>query len=223
MTNVPATTNKGDIMEAVIAKGDLSQLTPQERVQFYRATCESLGLNPLTQPFAFINLNGKLTLYARKDATDQLRNLQHVSIIKLEREKLDGIYMVTATAQMPDGRQDFSIGAVSIEGMKGDALSNSLMKAETKAKRRVTLSICGLGWADESETETIPGAQPVTVDAETGTIHWADKHTDWALKAAQKRSLTTGQVAQMIGDLHAFATPEDAVAALDAKLAEATK
>ena len=33
------------------------------------------------------------------------------------------------------------------------------MKAETKAKRRVTLSICGLGMLDETEVETIPGAR----------------------------------------------------------------
>jgi hypothetical protein len=30
------------------------------------------------------------------------------------------------------------------------------MKAETKAKRRVTLSICGLGMLDESEVESLP-------------------------------------------------------------------
>ena len=35
------------------------------------------------------------------------------------------------------------------------------MKAETKAKRRATLSICGLGLLDESEVETIPGAHAV--------------------------------------------------------------
>src|SRR5574343_296815 len=45
-----------------------------------------------------------------------------------------------------------------------------MMKAETKAKRRVTLSICGLGMLDETETATIQDAKPVTVDAETGEI-----------------------------------------------------
>ena len=34
------------------------------------------------------------------------------------------------------------------------------MKAETKAKRRVTLSIAGLGWLDETELETIPRESP---------------------------------------------------------------
>ncbi len=37
------------------------------------------------------------------------------------------------------------------------------MKAETKAKRRVTLSIVGLGWLDETETDSIPDARPVQV------------------------------------------------------------
>ena len=43
--------------------------------------------------------------------------------------------------------------------LKGDALANALMKCETKAKRRVTLSIAGLGWLDEIELATIPGVQ----------------------------------------------------------------
>jgi len=168
MSSLPTT--RTDAIEAVIAKGDLAQLTPQERVNYYRATCESLGLNPLTKPFEYITLNGKVTLYARKDAADQLRKAQGVSIVKLEREKMDGLYVVTATAQDANGRQDSAIGAVNIEGLKGDALANAMMKAETKAKRRVTLSICGLGWTDESEIESIPNAQAVVVDAETGEI-----------------------------------------------------
>jgi hypothetical protein len=40
----------------------------------------------------------------------------------------------------------------------GEALEIAFLKAETKSKRRVTLSICGLGMLDETEVETIPGA-----------------------------------------------------------------
>ncbi|MDQ3831524.1 MAG: hypothetical protein M3361_19940 [Candidatus Tectomicrobia bacterium] len=53
-------------------------------------------------------------------------------------------------------REDESTGAVSVGNLRGDALANALMKCETKAKRRVTLSIAGLGWLDETEIETIP-------------------------------------------------------------------
>jgi hypothetical protein len=44
------------------------------------------------------------------------------------------------------------------------------MKAETKAKRRVTLSIVGLGWTDESELPGVPRAEivaPETVEPST--------------------------------------------------------
>ncbi len=134
--------------------------------------CQSVGLNPLTKPFEYITLNGKMVLYARKDATDQLRDTRKVSITRLERERIDGVYVVTAYAQALDGRTDSSMGAVNIEGLKGDSLANALMKAETKAKRRVTLSICGLGMLDETETElsTIPDARPARVNVETGEI-----------------------------------------------------
>jgi hypothetical protein len=46
-----------------------------------------------------------------------------------------------------------------------------MLKCVTKSKRRVTLSICGLGWLDESEVAAIPDAQPVAVDMTTGEIN----------------------------------------------------
>jgi len=65
------------------------------------------------------------------------------------------LYIVTAYVEDGKGRQDASTGAVCIKNLKGDDLANAIMKAETKAKRRATLSICGLGILDESETDTI--------------------------------------------------------------------
>lgn len=146
------------VLEKGIVEGNLEGMTPAERLALYTRTCSSLGLNPLTRPFEYIKLNGKLTLYARKDATDQLRFLHTVSVRIIAREVIEGCYVVTASASLPNGRTDESTGAVPIEGLKGDARANALMKCETKAKRRVTLSICGLGFLDESETDSIPGA-----------------------------------------------------------------
>ena len=62
-------------------------------------------------------------------------------------------------------REDVDFGAVSIKGLAGDALVNAKLKAITKAKRRVTLSICGLGFLDETEIDTIPTAQPAAIEA----------------------------------------------------------
>ncbi len=158
------------LLEQVVVQGDLSKLTPEQRVMYYRNVCESLGLNPYTKPFDYIVLNGRLTLYAKRDCTDQLRRLHKISIDITSREKIDDLYIVTARASMPDGRTDESVGTVSLAGLKGDAVANGVMKAETKAKRRVTLSIVGLGWLDESEVSSIGDAQPAGVDLETGEI-----------------------------------------------------
>ena len=170
MTQALAINPNSDVIESVITAGDLSKLNPVQRVNYYTAVCQSVGLNPLTKPFEYITLNGKMVLYARKDATDQLRDIRKVSITRLERERIDSVYVVTAYAQTVDGRTDSSMGAVNIEGLKGDALANALMKSETKAKRRVTLSICGLGMLDETELGTIPDARPANVNLETGEI-----------------------------------------------------
>src|SRR3974390_796692 len=149
------TTGNGDIMEQVIIKGDLAKLTPQERVLYYKAVCASGGFNPLTKPFEFINLNGKMVLYALKGATDQLRELRGVSVEEIQTTRQDDMIIVSAKVRDKAGRTDADVGAVYVGGLKGEALANALMKAETKAKRRVTLSICGLGLLDETEVETV--------------------------------------------------------------------
>lgn len=155
-----------DLQEKVLLGGDLSKLQPAERLSYYRSVCDSLGLNPLTRPFEYITLNGRLVLYARKDCTEQLRTNRGISVKILSREVVEGTYVVTAQATETiahHARTDESIGAVSIANLQGEAKANAMMKAETKAKRRVTLSICGLGMLDETEIETIPQVAKATV------------------------------------------------------------
>ncbi len=156
-----ATRDAAALMERVLLTGDLAKLTPQDRLRYYMEVCDSLGLNWRTRPFEYLVLNGRMLLYARKDATDQLRALRAISVTILARERVDDLYVVTARATTPDGRTDEAIGAISLMGLKGEALANALMKCESKAKRRVTLSICGLGMSDETEVDAIPGAKVI--------------------------------------------------------------
>jgi hypothetical protein len=151
------------IVAQVLLSGDLERLSDQQRMAYCTRVCESLGLNPLTQPFAFIRLNGKLVMYAKKDATEQLRKIHGVSITSVTSQRVEDVFVVTATATDRSGRTDASTGAVAIGNLKGEPLANGLMKAETKAKRRVTLSICGLGILDETEVESVP--PPMVVEA----------------------------------------------------------
>jgi len=151
-----------DVIAKVLLGGDLAQLTSQQKISYYRSVCESLGLNPLTKPFEYIRLSGREVLYATRNCTDQLRHAHRISVTITAREVIEDCYVVTARAAFPDGRHDESIGAVPIAGLKGESRSNAMMKAETKAKRRVTLSLVGLSTLDESEVDSIPGAQVVT-------------------------------------------------------------
>ncbi len=157
-----------EVMESVLIKGDLSKLTPEERNSYYTAVCKSVGLNPLTKPLEYITLNGKLRLYALKDCTDQLRSIHGISVTELMESEREGVFIVKAKVANAQGRTDVSTGAVNIAGMKGEMLANALMKAETKAKRRATLSICGLGLLDETEVEDVPASQkaPLARDSE---------------------------------------------------------
>lgn len=150
----PKTTAR--VVESMVLRGDISALSPEERAKFYLQMCEAMGLTAATQPFAILRLNGKEILYPTRGATDQL-----AAIHRLNREIVDGprvidvagtkmIYAV-CRATHPNGRVETAVATVPVS----DPL-NGLMKAETKAKRRATLSILGLGMLDETEIETIP-------------------------------------------------------------------
>lgn len=160
MNTAVTKTQQSALIEQVLISGDLSKLDPPQRVQYYNQVCDSLGLNPLTTPFSYITLNNKLTLYALRGCTDQLRTIHNISVDEMIESERDGVCIVTVKVRNAAGRTDMAKGAVHIANLKGEALANAIMKAETKAKRRATLSICGLGLLDETEVETIPNARP---------------------------------------------------------------
>jgi hypothetical protein len=197
-----------DVVSKVLLGGDLAQLTAQQKISYYRSVCESLGLNPLTKPFEYIRLSGREVLYATRNCTDQLRHRYNISVQITSREDVAGCYIVTARASFPDGRHDESIGAVPIETLKGEARSNALMKCETKAKRRVTLSLVGLSTLDESEVESIPGAQPVTspdIPQELGSMPPVDPPAS----ASRGTRDVPQQAPAVAGDVEAAAAPAD--------------
>ena len=146
-------------IEDVLIRGDLSKLTEQQRTEYYMRICQSIGLNPMTQPFQYLTLNGKLVLYARRDCADQLRKINGISIEIVSQEKADGLLTIHVRAKDMHGRTDEDLGVVAFsEALKGEVAANAILKAVTKAKRRVTLSISGLGFLDETEVADIPEA-----------------------------------------------------------------
>jgi len=78
----------------------------------------------------------------------------------------------------------------------------------------------------DAEPEAAHEAKPEPEQAQ----HWSERPHNgqntgawWVTQAATKRSLSTGQVANMVGALTQYDTPEAAVAALEAALAKAVR
>lgn len=156
-----------ETLNALVLGGDLSKLTPNQKVEYYRGFCARIGLDPATHPFKLMTFQGKQVLYCDRGGTAQLNKLHVVSHKIMERRTEGEIYSVVANASIPNGQQTESTGAVSLAGLKGEALANAIMKAETKAKRRATLDLLGLGMLDESELGSLPDVQTATVVSST--------------------------------------------------------
>ena len=171
-------------LEEILINGEISSLSEAQRVEYVGALCKSLGLNPLLRPFQFIKFDGKVQLYATRTCAEQLREAKRLSIPTIEVKK-EGDYLYCDVTILDDtGRQDTETACIwlkqvkkvwneasrkmeivkqngqpVIEDLSGADYANARMKVVTKAKRRATLAFAGLGILDESEIETVEGAQ----------------------------------------------------------------
>ncbi len=173
-----------EAVEQLLATGDLKQLTTAQRITYYKARCAAANLDPRCRPFEFIEMKAregsapKLVLYAKKECAEQLNGLHGIShaISGSVMNEKEGLYEVTVQASMNGGRTTFDMGVVNVKGLSGELLANAKMKAVTKAKRRATLSLCGLGDViDESELDTVgsvrecnEGGNPKAIDNQSG-------------------------------------------------------
>ena len=161
--------NKSQELEKIILNSDLSSLSGEQRVNFYYQVCDQYGLDPFTRPFEFIKMNGKLVLYATKSCASALQELKSISVEIVKQEAFQDVWIVTVRGtrsdeKAADGRVIAeNVGITPIKGLSGDQLSNSIMKAVTKAQRRLILQMCGLGSTDETELQSIANVSPQPV------------------------------------------------------------
>lgn len=150
---------------------DINDLSLADRGKYLWFMAVRRGLDPFTKPFDCIpDGKGKLILFANAGCADQLRQREGISLEVLEEGFLrsgetlrDDVYYVKSKATNKDGRSTINIGAVGVKGLSSESLANALMKCHTKAGRRTTLDLCGLGLPDISELDSIPSIPKVTV------------------------------------------------------------
>lgn len=157
---------------ALVTKGDLSKLSSEELVRVYIARCDALGLDVRATPFEVINFKGKTVLYPTKEAAEQLRRLNGISTTVVEESynESTGIMRVRIRGVDRNGREDEEIAAIFTKGMQGIDLANAYMKCITKAKRRLTLSMCGLGQMSDVDDDDPRILRRQALDLETGEI-----------------------------------------------------
>ena len=167
---------KDEALEAIlelVTKGDLSELSSEQLLQYYLAVCRSLKLNPLTRPFEFLQLRDrqsnktKMVMYATRTCADQLRRNYNISTEVVSAGVEGDIYVVRVRGRAPDGRVDENVGAVPMVAsyvengvyktrpLTPSEKANAIMTAHTKAQRRLTLSMCGLGIMSEEEAQSL--------------------------------------------------------------------
>lgn len=174
---------KPEVISSLILHGDLSKLTPDQRVEYVVYRSRSAGLDPAGCPFNLIPQNGgKLSIYANKECAAQLNNLRNLSPTVLKEEFLldDTIYKVTYRVTEGQRCTD-DCGAVSLvvikRGINGAPdevrklvpaeVADAIMKAHTKAKRRAVLTHCGIGTNDMDDMPlVVPDAGEKIMDAE---------------------------------------------------------
>jgi len=161
-------------LEEALAMGvaqskDSRVMTAERRQEYVLTLCRALKLNPLTNPVQFIVLNGREVLYLTRTATDQLaamHSLNRRTIRGPEIMDVCGVKVAICVVEvtLPNGRSETATATLPVIDHV-----NLYMKLETKAKRRGTLSILGLGVLAEDELETIPDSVkgvPLTITPE---------------------------------------------------------
>lgn len=200
-----------DAVALAISQQNLKDLSDAQKVEAIRAICAAAQLPVALSPIMLLpGEGGRLVPYVTAAGTNTIRANKRISIAIVDRQTIDGVHIVRARATASDGTVDESTGAVPTEGLKGVALANALMKAETKAKRRVTLSIAGIGFMDESEIDQVRGAgrpisvtvreddgETIEVDPTTGEILDVPTLVDWLKKIADAND---ADELQMIGE-----------------------
>jgi len=161
----------------ILATGDVSKLSNEQRVAYYLDLCRTLGLEARSRPFDWLQLDGKLVLYPNKSCTEQLRRQHQISVKVVRREMAGELYVVEVEGRTPSGRVDFASKYVPVtywdrqtgrqQRLAGDKLANAYAKAETGAKRRLVLSMVGL--AAVPDPDELAHGRVVVVDG-TGAV-----------------------------------------------------
>jgi hypothetical protein len=179
----------------LMVTGNLAGMTMVQKAEFLGKLAEAEGIPAFPPPYVIIqDSQGKQKIVSTKSRAEALRNRDRISVktsyfgpMRQGSEFNKDFWEAQVEASAPDGRVDTNVGIVFLGNLSGEARSNKMMAALTKAQNRVTYSICGASMPDETEADsmgwkreelplgprtvvpkalTSPQAEPILVEAE---------------------------------------------------------
>lgn len=127
--------------------GRCDRLNDEQRADYINYLCSKIGIEPTFRPIDLIPTKNGIKPYLNKGAGELIRDKRRISVDDMEIKEIGNMWLVTCRVRSFDGRCDTDMGVCLKNGTDKSPmnLNDSLMKAVTKAKRRATLSMCGLG------------------------------------------------------------------------------
>lgn len=146
--------------DKLIPLTNLDSLSEADKREYLIQVCEYFGIPNHLNLLEYMKMDGgdgslHTVLYAKKGATDMLRDKRGISVVELRDNITDSVAMFTAKGQDKTGRTEISVGVCSIKNLSGRELENKIMVAQTRAIRRMTLQFGGGGFLDESEVQQV--------------------------------------------------------------------
>jgi hypothetical protein len=147
-----------DRVEQALAWGDLSRLTKAELFEVKKRLAERMGVDLSLTPIDLIpTREGKLIPYINARGAAELRRRHGLEVVAIEvvKERI-GLVVLRCVLRGQDGRMDQAFGAAEWREDRPSDEARSWMVAETRAKRRATMSAVGIfleGPSEEVEGE----------------------------------------------------------------------
>src|SRR5258708_30457351 len=144
-------------MSQFIPLYDLESLTKAQRQEYIKNVCNHMGVPPELNlvMLTYLDEDGegprRLVAYAKRGATEIIRNNRSISVTDLTSKEVGGSIVLTASGKNDTGRQEIATGSKWSKDLTGKDLDDAIMTAQTRACRRMTLQFVGAGVLDESE------------------------------------------------------------------------
>lgn len=147
-----------DIAQRALMRGDLRGLDKDQIASVVATMTERMGVSPALAPIDIIpTREGKLVLYINARGAAELRKRHGISIDSLEPIKTDpDVVVLRCVVSDPDGKRDSAIGACEYDPARPGTIARAWMVAETRAKRRATMSAVGIFLEAESDEVEAP-------------------------------------------------------------------